>query len=102
MAIKESTESTHKVLQTVADLIREVIGDDLEFNGPITMETSFNRDLELESIEFVVLSEKIQQCYGARVDFVNWLSTKELDDLIEMTVGDLVQFISESLSNADN
>ena len=37
----------------------------------ITRETSFQSDLELESIEFVKLSELLQQQYGARVDFVD-------------------------------
>jgi len=57
------------------------------------MTSSFNRDLELESIEFVALAEKLQQHYGAKVDFVAWISTKELDQIIALTVGELVEFI---------
>ena len=55
-------------------------------------------DLELESIEFVALAEALQNRYGAQVDFVSWISQKELDEIIDLTVGDVVQFISECLS----
>ena len=57
------------------------------------LETSFEKDLELESIEFVALAEKLQERYGKSVDFVGWLSSKELDEIIGLTVGELVEFI---------
>jgi len=85
--------SPESVLRTVERLVMEVAGDELLLTGPITMETSFNGDLELESIEFVALAEKLQQHYGAGVDFVGWISTKELDQIIALTVGELVEFI---------
>jgi len=87
-----------EVLETVRRLIVEVAGDEIALLSPITMETSFNADLELESIEFVALAEKLQQHYGARVDFVGWISTKELDQIIALTVGELVEFIQSCRS----
>jgi acyl carrier protein len=86
------------VLGTVADLIGEVVGDDFLLEGPITMETSFARDLELESIEFVALSDKLQEHYGDRVDFVVWISEMELADIINLTVGQLVEHITSCLN----
>lgn len=82
------------ILATVSRLLVEVVGDELTLTGPITMASSFNRDLELESIEFVALAEKLQEHYGAGVDFVGWISTKELDQIIALTVGELVEFIA--------
>lgn len=81
------------ILATVERLVTEVAGDEILLAGPLTLATSFNGDLELESIEFVALAEKLQQHYGDRVDFVGWISTKELDQIIALTVGDLVDFI---------
>jgi acyl carrier protein len=90
---------THdEILDTVARLIVEVAGDELLLVGPITPATSFNADLELESIEFVALAEKLQQHYGASVDFVGWISKKELDQIIQLTVGELVEFIASCRS----
>jgi acyl carrier protein len=87
-----------EILATVEKLIVEVAGDELLITGPITMKTSFNGDLELESIEFVALAEKLQQHYGSSVDFVGWISRKELDQIIALTVGELVEFIESCRS----
>jgi acyl carrier protein len=83
-----------EILRVVEKLVLEVAGDELLLAGPMTMETSFNADLELESIEFVALAEKLQLHYGAGVDFVGWISKKELDAIIQLTVGELVEFIA--------
>ena len=80
-------------LQTVGRMIQEVIGDDWDLDQSITLETSFGDDLELESIEFVSLAEALKEEYGDEVDFVGWLSTKELDEIIKLKVGDVVEFI---------
>ena len=86
--------TNEEILRTVEKLVVEVAGDEILLAGPLTMETSFNRDLELESIEFVALAEKLQLHYGSQVDFVGWISKKELDQIISLTVGELVEFIA--------
>ena len=88
---------TASVLATVSTLIEEVLGEDLLLDE-ITMETSFSEDLELESIEFVALSERLQEHYEDRVDFVAWLSDMELPQIIGLTVGELVEHIAACLS----
>lgn len=80
-------------LETLSGLIQEVIGEDWSLDKPITPETSFNRDLELESIEFVALAEKLAEHYGDSVDFVTWLANMELEDIIELRVGEVVSYI---------
>jgi len=85
-------------LQTVARLIEEVVGEQLL--DPITPETSFGDDLELESIELVALAEKVQAEYGEKVNFADWLSQKELDELIHLKVGELVDFIDQCLASS--
>ena len=80
-------------LTTIAGLIHEVIGEDWDLDEEITLETTFSDDLELESIEFVALAEKMQATFGEEVNFVGWLSEKELDEVIDLKVGDVVEFI---------
>lgn len=80
-------------LTVVAALIRETIGEEWADEVDIGVETSFSDDLELESIEFVALAELVQERYGAGVDFVGWLSDMELDQIIGLKVGQLVEFI---------
>ena len=86
------------ILRTVEKLVVEIAGDAILISGPITMATTFNGDLELESIEFVALAEKLQLHYGNQVDFVGWISKKELDQIIALTVGDLVELIASCRS----
>ena len=88
------SEST---LATLARMIQEVIGEDWDPDQEITAETSFSEDLELESIEFVALAEKLQAHYGDKLDFVSWLSDKELDEIIQLRVGDVAEFIDSCL-----
>ena len=85
------------VLSRLAALIREVIAEPWAEDVPITAETSFHHDLELESIEFVVLAERLQAEYGSRVDFAAWLAGMELDQILSLRVGDVVAFICRCL-----
>lgn len=86
-------------LAEIAALIREVIGEDWAAETEIGMETAFATDLELESIEFVELAEKMQARYGAEVDFVGWLSDKEIEEILGLTVGDVVAFVESCRSS---
>ena len=86
-----------ELLGAVEQALVAIAGDEILISGPISMTTSFNGDLELESIEFVAHAEKLQQQFGARVDFVGWISGKELDQIIQLTVGELVEFIASCL-----
>jgi acyl carrier protein len=88
-------ERRAEILATLTGMIKEVIGEEWVAETPIGMETTFVQDLEVESIELVALSEKIQAHYGATVDFPTWLSGMELDQIIALSVGQLVDYIAE-------
>jgi acyl carrier protein len=77
-------------------MLVDVIGPEYLIGLDIELETSFDADLELESLEFVAMAERLLQHYGEQVDFVAWLATMELDEIIGLTVGDLVTFIDTS------
>jgi acyl carrier protein len=91
--------SKQDTLEVVTGMIREVIGEDWDLDEPVTVATSFADDLELESIEFVALAEQLHEKYGTDVDFVSWLSGKELDEIIKLKVGDVVEYIDRCLSS---
>ncbi len=82
------------ILREIAAMIAEVIGEEWVREKPITADTRFSTDLEMESIELASLSEKIQARFGDTVDFPAWLSGMELDDIIKLTVGQLVDHIA--------
>lgn len=86
-------EVTAQVLATLGGIVGEAYLEDLAVDGS----TRFDADLELESIEIVQLAEELLARYGDRVDFVAWFAGMDIDQLIELTVGDLVAFIVASL-----
>jgi acyl carrier protein len=88
------------VLAELDRILTDVIGDDLLLDGPLAMTTSFDADLQLESIEFVALAERLLETYGERVDFVAWMAGMELDEIVALTVGDVVDFVVGSLAAA--
>jgi len=87
------TEHVADVLETVSDILVDVIGPEYLLDLEIGIQTRFDEDLEIESLEFVALAERLLHHYGGQVDFVAWLATMELDEIIALTVGDLVKFI---------
>ncbi len=85
------------VLEQIIDIIRKAVNEDWIEDFDIDASTRFNDDLELESIEFVNIAEKIQAHYGQHVGFIEWLSTMKIDEIIALTVGDLADFVRTHL-----
>ena len=88
------------ILEAVAQMIGEVVGADWAQEVHITARTSFQDDLELESIEFVALAERMEARYGRQVDFSGWLGGMELDQIIALRVGDVVDHVLGCLRQA--
>ena len=89
-----------QILAEVRAILIEIIGAEYAMSLHIGMDTSFDADLELESIEFVRLAMRLTERYGDRVDFVAFLATKDLDAIIEMKIGELVTYIANRLALA--
>ena len=86
------------VLQVVVACLRRSIAEDWIEDFPIADTTRFNQDLELESIEFVRVAEAIQAHYGVGLGLAAWLSGRPLNELIGLSVGDLVDYIAGALA----
>jgi len=83
-----------QILRSVTEMLQEVIGEEWIHEMPITMETTFARELEVESIELVVLFEKLRERFGESIDFPGWLAGMEIDEIVGLTVGRLVEYIA--------
>ena len=101
--MSEITEA--EVLKVVREqllMIMELEPDEIE----IEMESRFQDELELESIEMIALGDAVKTYYsaidvdGARldVDFAAWLSQLSIEQLMELSVGDLVRWLHSSLN----
>ena len=90
-----------RVLVEMTGMLRDVIGEEYVTDMEITLDTSFNEDLELESIEFVTLADSMRERYGDTVDFVGFLAEMDVDQVINMRVGEVVSFITDCLTTGD-
>ena len=92
-----ATTSVAEIVATIARHIHEIIGEEDDFAVEIGADTSFSEDVEIESIEFVALAERLQATYGERIDLIAWLGELDLDEIIDLTVGELAEFIDACL-----
>lgn len=90
------SDRTTALLDEVRAMLTEIIGEDEMIGIDVELGSSLAEDIELESIEFVALAEKITERHGEDVDLIDWLAEMELDDLITLTAGDVVAFLERS------
>ncbi|GGS11197.1 acyl carrier protein [Streptomyces nojiriensis] len=81
------------ILAEITGMLVEIVGDEYLLAEEVTMKTTFNEDLALESIEFVALAELLHHRYGADVDLMGFLAEKDMDAILAMSVGELVTHI---------
>ncbi len=86
-----------KIVEALIGLIRSSVNEDWIQACEIGPETRFSQDLEMESIEMVMLAAAIQRHYGGSLAIVDWLSGRSLDDLVALSVGDLARHIDQTL-----
>ena len=95
---QQAAADPEAVLTAVRTMIADVIGEEYVNEADISVDTAFYADLEIESIEFIALGEALQARYGDHIDFPAWIATMEVDDIIAMRVGQLVDHIVGSLA----
>lgn len=85
------------VFGEIAGMLRAVLEEYAEQDVEITMDTRFHDDLDLESIDLVTLGGRLAARYGERVNFAEFLAGLELEEIIYLTVGQLVTFVAGCL-----
>ncbi|MGH3865267.1 MAG: acyl carrier protein [Pseudonocardiaceae bacterium] len=82
------------VLCELSGMVREVLGEyELGEDFEITADTTFFGDLELESIDLVVLAGHLEARYGSQVNIAEFVAALELDQIIGLTFGQLVDYV---------
>jgi acyl carrier protein len=100
-ALSEHQALKQKILNEIAQMLAHIMQESLA-DLSIELETSFQQDLELESIEMVALGDLIQEFYeqqGFKLDFASWLTAMTLEQLLSLKVGDLVEWIESQISH---
>lgn len=78
----------------LAPLIAEAAGESPDWAAAITAGTRLHDDLELESLELAALGAALRGRYGPAVRLDRYLAGLDLDQLIELTVGDLAGYLA--------
>ncbi|ORT55773.1 phosphopantetheine-binding protein [Streptomyces sp. CB03238] len=91
-----SDPTAERILAEITAMLVEIVGDEFLLVEEVGPDTTFNEDLALESIEFVALAELLQQRYGSGVDLIAFLAEKDMEEILAMTVGDLVSHIAST------
>lgn len=97
MSIETTAANEVPVLAQLSGMLRELLEEYGLDDAEITMDTTFHDDLELESVDLVALSGQLREHYGDRVNFANFIAERDLDEIIALTVGELVRYIVASL-----
>ena len=97
MSIETTATDEATVLAALAGMLRELLEEYGLDDTEITMDTTFHDDLELESVDLVALSGQLREHYGDRVNFATFIAERDLDEIIALTVGELVRYIVASL-----
>ena len=84
------------VLADVDSMLRGVLGD-FGPDADIALDTTFRDDLGMESLDVVSLAGRLQARYGNSVNFALFVSGLDVDSLGDLTVGQLVDFIADSV-----
>lgn len=90
------------VQDTVENVLAEVVGEEFYEVYEVGRASTFAEDLELESMEILELAERLIETYEGRVDFVGWFATMEFEELVELDIGTLVDFIVGRLAGAEH
>jgi acyl carrier protein len=83
-------DPARELLAEMVALLRKVTGEDPRWADEITLATRLEADLFLDSLELTALSDLARDTYGDEVDLAAFVSGLDLDQIIGLTVGDLV------------
>ncbi len=87
--------NSDEIFIVLKKMITDVIGEEFVEEMDISKESSFTKDLEMDSIEIVSFSEKVKNHFGETIDFTGWLSNMDLDEIIQLKIKDIINYIEE-------
>jgi acyl carrier protein len=83
-------KARERLLTEMIAMLQKVTGEDSRWAEQIDSETRLEKDLYLDSLEMAALCELATQVYGDKVDLAAFVSALDIDQIIGLTVGELV------------
>ena len=81
-------------VRRIAELLREVVGEDRAWLDAVGPATRVDGDLLVESHELAAWSLALRRHYGDGVDLVEYVAGLDIDRIIELTVGDVADLVA--------
>ncbi|WP_225848900.1 hypothetical protein [Streptomyces sp. HPF1205] len=82
------------LIRPVADLLREVVGEDDAWLDRVDAGTRVDGDLLVESHELAAWSLALRGRYGERIDLVAYVAGLDIDRIIALTVGEVAAYVA--------
>ncbi|MFD7732594.1 hypothetical protein ACFV6F_19665 [Kitasatospora phosalacinea] len=83
-----------ELVRRIADLLREVVGEDRAWSDAIRRETRLDGELLLESHELAAWSLALRRDHGDHLDLVEHVAGLDIDQIIALTVGDVADLVA--------
>jgi hypothetical protein len=78
----------------IAEILREVVGEDDRWLAGVGPDSRLDGDLRLESVELAGFGDALARRYGDRVDLVGYVATLDIDQIIALTVADVAGYVA--------
>ena len=88
------------IIADIKEMVEQIVGE-FGVDTEITLDTTFREDLEMESIDLVSLAGRLQARYGNSVNFAQFIAGMNVDNIPDMKVGELVEFVAKALDEAE-
>ena len=85
------------VLSEIAEMIDGILDEHGLAGSEITRDTVFHTDLELQSVDLVVLAGLLEERYGPRVRLAAFAAELDAEQILRLTVGQLVDYVLRSV-----
>lgn len=92
--------SSNDTLSDLRELLSSFQGR--EYSGEINEETLFFGDLGFVSIDAIVLGETLEAHYGRSIPFQRFLAKLADENVQDIAVGRLAEFLTDCLANTDS
>ncbi|OKI29201.1 hypothetical protein [Streptomyces sp. CB03911] len=83
-----------ELVRRVADLLREIVGEDTAWSDAVRPDTRLDGELLLESHELAAWSLALRRDYGDHLDLVEHVAGLDIDQIIALTVGDVAALVA--------
>ena len=93
MAGETAHTQTSELFAEIAGILRDVTGEDTEWAARIAPDSTLEGDLGLASMELADLDERLRAAFGERIDLAAYVAELYIDQLIGLTVADLVTYV---------